>query len=126
MKKLLLLCFSLFMAITAANADTTFQLAKAVKLGRGGTSSIAVQSRMSGNTGLSKLSIPCDANCEDCDHSTGICRRCTSDRYVSGSGCPLCPAKTYCDGVTATPNCDGVVCLSGSSPQATDSGCCCV
>ena len=128
MKKLLLLCFSLFMAITAANADTTFQLAKVVKLGRGDTSLMTQQNIQRGfsRQGISDLSFPCDANCESCDHSTGICQKCTSDRYVSGRDCPLCPAKNYCDGVTAIPNCSGVVCLNGSSPQANDNGCCCM
>ena len=83
-----LLCCSVPIMTNAAdifNFNDSFNLAKAVKLGRGSAYSVSTSSNL--NTGTEKTEIAekaeCDANCSKCDTATGTCSGCKSGRYLS-------------------------------------------
>lgn len=120
MKQILYLLFVLLFVCTHVQA-------KAVKLGRSSNIIRSYQSvvNVGSDIKISEPSKECDANCLECDKTTGNCLLCNENRYISGKLCLICPEKNYCDGKTAIPNCMGVSCLSGSIPEATDTGCCC-
>ena len=136
MKKLVLFCAALICAAAAVRAENDtkpFQIAKAVKLGRNINATTSYQSVLStgnfaGSTELTETpeSFECDANCQNCDETTGTCLLCAIDRYISENLCLTCPEKNYCDGEKAIPNCTDVSCLSGSVAEATLTGCCCM
>lgn len=72
-------------------------------------------------------SVPCeDPNCIKCDTKTGTCLECAEGRYLQNNLCFVCPENHYCDGKDAIPNCQGVTCADGYTPQANENGCCCV
>ena len=123
MKQIVFLLFVLPFVCTQVHA-------KAVKLGRNIHATSSYQSVVKVGSGSEsktpELSKQCDANCRDCDNTTGNCLLCVDNRYLSGKLCLICPDKNDCDGKTAIPNCTGVSCLSGSFAEATDTGCCCV
>lgn len=126
MKKIFCLMFAVMLLSTPAQS-------KVIKLGRNVNSNSSYQSliKLSSSQGSAQIAekpetIDCDANCQKCDEKTGTCLSCTIDRYISDNLCLLCPEKTYCDGEKAIPNCTDVSCLSGSTAEATDKGCCCM
>lgn len=133
MKKILLImgaCMLFVPCVLAAGIfenTETFSVAKAVKLGRSSSHFTEGFSSLNSNE-IKDLpeKIDCDANCASCDTTTGTCSACTAGRYLSSNMCPSCPEKSYCDGKTATPNCQGVSCLANTSPEANDNGCCCI
>lgn len=140
MKHIFFISAVFFMLTAPANSangiqEKPFQIARTVKLGRMINATTSYQSlnhsaRGTG-AGLTEIVKPpevfdCDANCRVCNNETGVCSACSQNRYISDSLCLLCPEKTYCDGETATPNCDGVACLANSNPEATNTGCCCM
>ena len=123
MKRIFFLLFVLLFMCTQVHA-------KAVKLGRTMNANNSYQSAVKvgsgSNTKIPELIKECDANCQDCDTTTGNCLLCGYNRYISDKLCLICPDKNYCDGKTAVPNCTDVSCLSGSFTEATNTGCCCI
>lgn len=75
----------------------SFQLAKAVKLGRGNAYSVSGQAELAGKTELTKEK-PCDKNCVSCDKTTGTCSKCASGYYLYENACHTCPQYATCDG----------------------------
>ena len=69
--------------------DGSFQMAKAVKLGRGNAYSVSGQAELAGKTELTK-EIPCDKNCTSCDKTTGTCSKCAGGYYLNNNKCSLC------------------------------------
>lgn len=118
------LIFVIASSVTADEATKPFQIAKAVKLGRGSTSYLSGTSRFQ-NGSESGLRFECDARCATCDENSGTCSLCSANYYISGKNCLPCPDKHFCDGVKAVSNCDGVQCRSGTTPTPSDTGCCC-
>lgn len=133
MKKILFILTACMLSVSYARAadffdgSAAFTLAKAVKLGRSNSHFTQGFSSLNSNE-IKDLpeTIDCDANCASCNTATGICSACAADRYLSSNMCPACPEKSYCDGKTAVPNCQGVNCLANSTPVADNSGCCCI
>lgn len=126
MKKIFCLMCAVMLLSTQAQS-------KAVKLGRNinAISSYRSMINVSSSKGVSEIeektkTYDCDANCQKCDETTGMCLSCVVDRYISDNLCLMCPEKNYYDGKTAIPNCTDVSCLSGSVAEATDEGCCCM
>lgn len=75
----------------------SFQLARAVKLGRGNAYSLSGQAELAGKTELTKEK-PCDKNCVSCDKTTGTCSKCASGYYLYENACHTCPQYATCDG----------------------------
>lgn len=124
MKQLFIIFTFLFLpAVTKAEENKEiFQIAKAVKLGRGHTYSIYTGATV----GKNNLKIDCDVNCNVCNNMTDICSSCTSNRYLSNNLCLACPEKNFCDGQKAVPNCTDVFCRQTAFAEPTEAGCCCI
>lgn len=106
MKQYLLLLVGLMILAPYGQAD-----AKAVKLGRGNTYSVAADAKL--NTGKTEIAKPqCDSSCTTCDNATGKCLGCPSGKRPSGNRC--------------VDNCYNVVCKSGYTTEVSGNGCCCV
>ena len=88
-------CFPANAGIFCDNGS--FQMAKAVKLGRGNAYSVGGQAELAGKTELIKEK-PCDKNCVSCDKTTGTCSKCASGYYLYENACHTCPQYATCDG----------------------------
>ena len=97
MKKFLffLLCCAVPVTADAAdifNFNDSFNLAKAVKLGRGSAYSVAADSNVNTGTGKTEITKSCSTGCSDCDTSTGWCDACQSRYAKDNAGkCHSCP-----------------------------------
>ena len=97
-----LLCCSVPIMANAAdifNFNDSFNLAKAVKLGRGSAYSVSTSSNLNTGTGKTEIAekAECDANCSKCDTATGTCSSCKSGRYLSDNLCLLCQKDDIAD-----------------------------
>ena len=108
MKKILLFfLFCCFVPPTAHandsvfNTGEAFSLAKAVKLGRGKTSSF---NEMNALNVTSELLKNCDPDCisDYCDRNSGTCSRCLAGKFIYNNKCLSCPSNATCNGVTFT------------------------
>ncbi len=85
---------------TLLNEQGSFVVAKAVKIGRGKTSSFNNMNTLNANTELLKN---CDPDCVSgfCDRNNGICSRCPAGKFIYNNKCLSCPANATCnDGVS--------------------------
>lgn len=92
----------IFATLPAARAGVfddacSFQLAKAVKLGRGATVTSGIAGQIGGKAEMS-TERECDPNCENCDKKTGECLRCKENYYLYDNACHDCPQYAKCDG----------------------------
>ena len=99
MHKIFLLFLFLTLPVSADAADIfnntdSFDIAKAVKLGRGKAYSVAADSGLNTGTGKTEIAKSCSSGCSDCDTSTGWCDACQS-RYVKDNAgkCHSCPSN---------------------------------
>lgn len=76
---------------------SSFQLARAMKLGRGKSYTINGGQSYGAQTEYQK-EIPCDSNCAVCDKTTGTCSQCESGFYLYNNTCNTCPQYATCDG----------------------------
>ena len=125
MKKLLFFLICCAVPITAGaaglfDAGSSFQIAKAVKLGRGSAYSVAADSNVNTGTGKTEFAKSCSTGCSDCDTSTGTCSGCSGGYYLSGGTCVACstiPVSngtcTYCLGDEDYVSCEGAKCNTG-------------
>lgn len=95
----------IFATLPAARAGVfddacSFQLAKAVKLGRGATVTSGIAGQIGGKAEMS-TERECDPNCENCDKKTGECLRCKENYYLYDNACHDCPQYAKCDGTPA-------------------------
>lgn len=93
----LLLIFSLAVflpanapAETILNDAAAFNVAKAVKLGRGKTSMYNADTLLSHGGESGGLAKTCSSQCLSCDTATGTCQSCPSGYFPDGSGCSKC------------------------------------
>lgn len=127
-------------AETIFNTDQSFTVAKAVKLGRGNSYSVATDSTVNtGQGGQIETKKECSANCADCNTSTGKCNTCDSGYYLDNGKCVSCPSNASCsNGLSFTCNdyyyksgnscvgiCNGVTCKSGYKAVSKATSCCC-
>jgi len=84
------------------NTKDSFQLARAVKLGRSSSESSMLSREFLPGTGGGTTF--CPANCAQCDGS-GNCTRCKTGYLLSGGQCVTCPTGHTCDGTENT-GCD--------------------
>lgn len=123
------LLFSFFliccaMPITAGAAGlfdvgSSFNIAKAVKLGRGSAYSVNASSNLNPGGQISDKK-SCSTGCTSCDTSTGTCSGCSGGYYLSGGTCVACstiPVSngtcTYCLGDEDYVSCEGAKCNTG-------------
>lgn len=107
MKKILI--FIIFLIPFCANAADVFdlsgrfELAKAVKLGRGRGGASGALSSLGARSSLAEKT-DCDPDCLDgyCNTSGGICSRCRTGKHLYNKKCQDCPAYATCDGVNFT------------------------
>ena len=106
----LLLIFSLAVflpanapAETLLNDAAAFNVAKAVKLGRGKTSMYNADTLLSHGGESGGLAKTCSSQCLSCDTATGTCQSCPSGYFPDGSGCSKCtsPSNGTCNGCYA-------------------------
>lgn len=81
MNKIFLLFLFLILPAFADAADMfntvgSFNIARAVKLGRGKAYSVAADSSLNTGAGKTEISKSCSSGCSDCDTSTGLCNAC--------------------------------------------------
>ena len=95
------LCFAALPAARAGVFDDagSFQLAKAVKLGRGATVTSNLAGQIGGKAEMSTEK-DCDPNCANCDKKTGTCLRCEENYYLYDNACHDCPQYAKCDGTS--------------------------
>lgn len=91
-----------FAALPTARAGVfdnagSFQLAKAVKLGRSATLSTSATGKIGGVTQMS-TERECDPNCANCDKKTGTCLQCEDNYYLYDNACHDCPQYAKCNG----------------------------
>ena len=99
MNKIFLLFLFLILPVFADAADMfntagSFNIARAVKLGRGKAYSVAADSSLNTGAGKTEISKSCSSGCSDCDTSTGLCNACKT-RYAKDSAgkCHSCSSN---------------------------------
>ena len=124
MNKIFLLFLFLILPASADAADifntaSSFNIAKAVKLGRGKAYSVAADSSLNTGAGKTEIAqkIDCDANCSKCDTSTGTCSACKTGRYLLNNLCLSCSTISVsngtCTACSGSNSCSAVSCNSG-------------
>ena len=99
MHKIFLLFLFLTLPVSADAADIfnntdSFDIAKAVKLGRGKAYSVAADSGLNTGTGKTEIAKSCSSGCSDCNTSTGWCDACQSRYAKDNAGkCHSCPSN---------------------------------
>lgn len=97
MHKIFLLFLFLTLPVSADaagifNNTGSFDIAKAVKLGRGKAYSVAADSGLNTGTGKTEIAKSCSSGCSDCNTSTGWCDACQSRYAKDNAGkCHSCP-----------------------------------
>ena len=136
---LFFLCCIIPLTVYAAeilNTKNSFQLAKAVKLGRG-NNSVAFSGSDFSSGGSSSFLQNCADHCAVCDRTSGVCSRCESGyslinnkckldscspgQYFNGSACSVCPEGKYSAGGSAT-SC--TPCAAGTYASGTGNASC--
>ena len=124
MKKLLffLICCAVPITADAANIfnfNDSFNIAKAVKLGRGSAYSVNASSNLNPGGQISDKK-SCSTGCTSCDTSTGTCSGCSGGYYLSGGTCVACstiPVRNgtcaYCMGDEDYVSCERAECNTG-------------
>ena len=99
MNKIFLLFLFLILPASADAADifntaSSFNIAKAVKLGRGKAYSVVADSSLNTGAGKTEISKSCSAGCSDCDTSTGFCNACKTRYAKDNAGkCHSCSSN---------------------------------
>ncbi|MBQ8346468.1 MAG: hypothetical protein IJY17_02605 [Alphaproteobacteria bacterium] len=99
MNKIFLLFLFLILPAFADAADIfntagSFDIARAVKLGRGKAYSVSTATNLNTGAGKTEISKSCSSGCSDCDTSTGLCNACKT-RYAKDSAgkCHSCSSN---------------------------------
>ena len=99
MNKIFLLFLFLILPAFADAADIfntagSFDIARAVKLGRGKAYSVSTAANLNTGGGKTEISKSCSSGCSDCDTSTGLCNACKT-RYAKDSAgkCHSCSSN---------------------------------
>ncbi len=148
MRNLILTLFSFVVFSTALQAKSvfeetkTFQIARAVKIGRSVVSSDNTANVASSSYTTNEISInfTCGSTCKTCDSTARKCTQCNTGYYLNNDSCTVCPSNATCtDGKTfecyplyyssdnqCLSNCYNVLCLYPTYTEASANGCCCV